>query len=136
MEGRSVRGGNDTVSVVGPGMRVEGDCHADGTIRIEGTVRGSVHARKAVVVGPRGRVEGDIETQDAVVGGTVEGTIRAQSRLELQESCRVTGDLHSRRVKLEEGGYVDGRIRMGAGDGGSGARSPQSAEGSATRRGA
>lgn len=133
MEERSVTGGNDTVSVVGPGMRVEGDCHAQGTIRIEGTVRGSVHADKAVVVGPGGRVEGDIETQDAVVGGTVEGTIRARSRLELQQSCRVTGDLHSRRVKLEEGGYVDGRIEMG---GGPEARSPQSSVRSAARPGA
>lgn len=133
MERRSVTGGNDTVSVVGPGMRVEGDCHAEGTIRIEGTVRGSVHAEKAVVVGPGGRVEGDIETQDAVVGGTVEGTIRARSRLELQESCRVTGDLHSRRVKLEEGGYVDGRIEMG---GSSEAGSPQSSERPSARRGA
>lgn len=134
MEGRSVTGGNDTVSVVGPGMRVEGDCYAEGTIRIEGTVRGSVHAQKAVVVGPGGRVEGDIETQDAVVGGTVEGTIRARSRLELQESCRVTGDLHSRRVKLEEGGYVDGRIEMGGG--GSEGRSPQPSGRQAARRGA
>mgnify|MGYP000114887659 CR=1 FL=1 len=63
------------ISIIGPGMKVVGNCETDGTIRIEGTVEGSVLAGKAVVVGKDGMVSGDITTQDAVVSGTVIGTL-------------------------------------------------------------
>lgn len=106
-------GTEDVVSVIAPGMRVQGDCMTDGTIRVEGRIEGSIQAGKAVVVGEDGVVVGDVHTQDAVVSGRVEGSIAAESRLELQAGSRVEGDIRSRRVKLEEGAFVDGRIHMG-----------------------
>jgi len=104
----------DVVSIIGPGMRIVGDCSSDGTIRVEGRVEGSVNAGKSVVVGKDGVVKGDIATQDAIIAGTVDGSVTAESRVELQASCRVQGDIRSRRVKLDEGGQVDGVLHMGA----------------------
>lgn len=104
---------SDVVSIVGPGMTVDGDCSTEGTVRVEGRVEGTVRAAKAVVVGEDAEVVGDIHTQDAVVAGRVEGTIVAESRLELKASSRVEGDIHCRRVTLEEGGFVEGRMAMG-----------------------
>ena len=73
----------DTViSIIGPGMRVVGDCETEGTVRIEGRVEGSVRAGKAVVVGKEGIVDGDIFTQDAVISGTVQGRRNAQRNRE------------------------------------------------------
>lgn len=112
-EGRNV---SDVVSIIGPGMKIEGDCRTDGTIRVEGRVDGSVRATKAVVIGKDGLVVGDVETQDAVVAGRVQGSIAAKSRVELQATCRIEGDIKSRRVKLEEGGTVDGRLKMDGSD--------------------
>lgn len=110
------RGTEDVVSIVGPGMTITGDCHTEGTLRVEGRVEGTVRSSKAVVVGEEGEVVGDIHTQDAVVAGRVEGSIVAESRIELQESANIKGDIRCRRVKLEEGGFVDGRIEMGRSD--------------------
>ena len=104
---------SDVVSVIGPGMEITGDIKCDGTVRIEGRVHGAIHATKSVVVGKGGRVEGDIETQDVVVAGSVIGTVVGASRVELQETCRVEGDIRSRRIKLDEGGQVEGRFQMG-----------------------
>lgn len=103
----------DVVSIVGPGMKIVGDCSSDGTIRVEGRVEGSVRAAKSVVVGKDGVVIGDIVTQDAIVAGEVNGSIQAESRVELQATCRIEGDIRSRRVKLDEGGRVDGKLHMG-----------------------
>ena len=103
----------DVVSIVGPGMKVVGDCSSDGTIRIEGQVEGSVKAAKSVVIGKDGVVIGDVVTQDAIVAGRVNGSVNAESRVELQASCRVEGDIRSRRIKLDEGGQVDGQLHMG-----------------------
>jgi cytoskeletal protein CcmA (bactofilin family) len=101
------------ISIIGPGMRVIGDCETDGTLRIEGTVEGTVRAGKAVVVGKEGNVEGDIQTQDAIVGGKVNGKIVAESRLELQATCVVEGDIRARRIKLDEGGQINGSVFVG-----------------------
>lgn len=109
-----VREMSDVVSVVGPGMEIVGNIKCDGTVRVEGQVEGSIRATKSVVVGKSGRVSGDIETQDVVIAGTVTGTVVGASRVELQDTCRVEGDIRSRRVKLDEGGQVEGRLQMGA----------------------
>ncbi|MFW6079647.1 MAG: bactofilin family protein, partial [Gemmatimonadota bacterium] len=91
------------ISIIGPGMKVTGDCEAEGTLRIEGRVDGTVRAGKAVVVGKDGIVDGDILTQDAVIGGRVSGTITAESRLELQATCVIEGEVKARRIQLDEG---------------------------------
>ncbi|MEJ2217321.1 MAG: polymer-forming cytoskeletal protein [Gemmatimonadota bacterium] len=108
-------GREGVISIIGPGMRVVGDCESEGTLRIEGKVEGSVRAGKAVVVGKDGIVDGDIYTQDAVVGGHVTGSISAESRLELQATCSVEGEIRARRIKLEEGGKVNGNVSIGEG---------------------
>lgn len=101
------------ISIIGPGMTVVGDCDTDGTIRIDGKVQGTIRAGKAVVVGKDGIVEGEIRTQDAVVSGSVEGTLTAESRLELQSTCRIQGEIFARRMQLEEGAVLNGKVSMG-----------------------
>ncbi len=101
------------ISIIGPGMRVTGDCFTEGTLRVEGSIEGLVNAGKAVVVGKDGVVLGDITTQDAVIGGRVVGTIIAESRLELQATCVIEGEVRARRIKLDEGGRVNGTIQTG-----------------------
>lgn len=111
-------GREGVISIIGPGMKVTGDCETEGTLRIEGSVEGTVRAGKAVVVGKDGVVDGDITTQDAVVGGRVTGSIVAESRLELQATCVVEGQIQARRIKLEEGGRVNGTVQIGEVSGG------------------
>lgn len=106
-------GREGVISIIGPGMQVTGDCESEGTLRIEGKVKGTVQAGKAVVVGKDGMVDGDIKTQDAVIGGRVTGSIVAESRLELQATCVVEGEIQARRIKLEEGGKVNGMVQIG-----------------------
>lgn len=106
-------GREGVISIIGPGMRVTGDCETEGTLRVEGSVHGKVVAGKAVVVGRDGVVKGDIFTQDAVIGGHVTGKVIAESRLELQETSVVDGEIHARRIKLEEGGRVNGTVHTG-----------------------
>jgi cytoskeletal protein CcmA (bactofilin family) len=101
------------ISIIGPGMTVVGDCQTEGTVRIEGVVEGSIRAGKAVVIGKQGKVRGDIHTQDAVVSGHVTGTLVAESRLELQATCQIDGEVRTRRMQLEEGAVLNGTVEMG-----------------------
>lgn len=101
------------ISIIGPGMRIVGDCDTEGAVRVEGTVTGNIRAGKAVVVGKGGLVEGDVFTQDAVIGGTIKGTLRAESRLEVQATSRIEGEVIAPRMQLEEGALLNGTIQMG-----------------------
>jgi cytoskeletal protein CcmA (bactofilin family) len=102
-----------TISIIGPGMRVIGDCITEGTLRIEGTVEGKVYAGKGVVVGKDGAVRGDLTTQDALISGEVTGTLIAASRLEVQGTAILRGEVHTRRLQLQEGAVLNGDVRMG-----------------------
>jgi cytoskeletal protein CcmA (bactofilin family) len=64
-------------------------------------------------------VEGDIYTQDAVIGGRVRGSVVAESRLELQATCDIEGVVHARaqHLHLEEGARFNGQIQMLDADG-------------------
>jgi cytoskeletal protein CcmA (bactofilin family) len=103
----------NVISIIGPGMKVTGDCETDGTLRIEGSIKGTIRAGKAVVIGKDGVVDGDIVTQDAIIGGRVTGAVVAESRLELQATCVIEGEIRARRIKLEEGGRVNGTVFTG-----------------------
>jgi cytoskeletal protein CcmA (bactofilin family) len=104
---------DQVISIIGPGMKVVGDCDTEGAVRIEGTVDGNVRAGKAVVVGEAGVVNGDIFTQDAVISGTVTGTLRAESRLEINATSRIQGEVSAGRMQLEEGAILNGTVQMG-----------------------
>ena len=104
------------ISVIGPGMTITGDCETTDSIRIEGTVEGSVRAEKAVVIGKGGKVTGDVSTQDAVIAGSVKGVLQVDSRLELQSTCLIDGEIRAGRLQLDDGGVVIGTVSVGRKD--------------------
>ena len=92
------------LSIIGTGMRVVGDITADGVVKIEGSVIGTIRAGRQVLVAKGGEVEGDVITREAIIGG---------ERAEIQASSVVHGDITSRRLLVHEGGEINGVIRMG-----------------------
>ncbi len=113
------------ISVIGSGMKVTGDIQTDGSVRIDGTIEGDVRAGKSVVIGKGGLVEGNILTQDSVLSGRVTGSVVAESRLEVQTTAVIMGDIQARRMQLEEGATLQGQVLVGE----NAARQPRSAPG-------
>ena len=103
------------MSIIGPGLKITGDCDTDGAVRVEGTVQGNIRAGKAVVIGKDGLVEGDIVTQDAVISGRIKGSLLAESRLEVQASSQVEGEISAGRMQVEEGSNLSGTVKIGQG---------------------
>lgn len=101
------------LSIIGAGMKVTGDLFAEGVIKVEGTVVGTVRAARQVLVAKGGVVEGDVFTREAIVGGDVRGGIQADERVEIQATSVVHGDIATRKLFVQEGGEINGVIRMG-----------------------
>lgn len=101
------------LSIVAVGMTIRGDIESSGTVKIEGVVDGQVRAKSQVLVAKGGLVRGDIETREAIIGGSVQGAVFAEERVELQPGSSVAGDITTRRILVAEGGSINGLIRMG-----------------------
>src|SRR3989440_6708573 len=101
------------LSIIGAGMRVVGDISADGVVKLEGSGNGAVRAAKQVLVARGGEVEGDVISREAIIGGEVRGAIYAEERVELQSTSVVHGDVSTKRLLIQEGGEINGVLRMG-----------------------
>lgn len=109
----STQGSAEAISIVGPGMTFVGNCETEGTIRVEGRLEGSIRAGRTVVIGPDGIVTGDVHARDATVAGTIKGTLIAESKLDLQETCHLEGEVYARTVRVGEGAVVNAAVHMG-----------------------
>jgi cytoskeletal protein CcmA (bactofilin family) len=99
-------------SIVGKDMTIVGDVETEGVVRIEGRVRGTVKAGSQVLVSPGAKVEGDLHTREAVVGGEIVGSVHAIERVELQATASVTGNITTPRIAVLEGGKVSGEVKI------------------------
>lgn len=100
------------LSIVAKDLTIAGDLQAEGVIRVEGRVVGNVHAGDQVLISEGAVVEGDVVAREAVVGGRVQGSISAEDRVEIQTSAVVHGDITTKRLLIQEGGQVNGSVKM------------------------
>jgi cytoskeletal protein CcmA (bactofilin family) len=113
LSGRGSQPGAAGLSIIGLGMTVHGDVETAGVVKIEGVVNGHVSAGQQVLVAKGGQVDGDVDTGEAVVGGSIHGAVRASARVEIQAGAVVQGDVTTKRISVAEGAVLNGAIRMG-----------------------
>jgi cytoskeletal protein CcmA (bactofilin family) len=104
--------GDSPLSIVASGVTVIGDIESNGVIKIEGRIQGSIRSARQVLLGRQGEVRGDINAQEAVIGGKVEGSIITSDRIEVQGTAMVIGDIHTKTIIVLEGARINGQVRM------------------------
>ena len=101
-------------SILAAGASFEGVLAFQGTVHLEGQLRGEVIAQGSLKIEPQGRVEGRIEVDELVVAGVIEGDVYARRRVELLPTARVHGEVRTPALALAEGCVLDGRCHAGA----------------------
>ena len=96
-------------SVIGPDLTIMGNLMSKGEVQIDGEVQGDLHCAQ-VIVGERARVTGGVVADDVVVRGHVMGSIRG-SRVTLQSSSHVEGDIYHQSLAIEQGAFFEGKSR-------------------------
>ncbi|MFC1798767.1 polymer-forming cytoskeletal protein [Thermodesulfobacteriota bacterium] len=104
----------DTITtLVGPDVSIEGVIEFQGTIRLDGTIKGKIHTDNGmVVIGERAVVNAEIHVDAAIVMGEVNGTINAREKIEVFPPARIFGDLQAPIVSIESGVVFNGTCRM------------------------
>jgi cytoskeletal protein CcmA (bactofilin family) len=98
-------------TVIGTDSTLMGTLSTKGTVRIDGTLVGTIEA-DWVIVGASGSVQGDVSARGLVAGGTLEGVIRASEIVEIKPGGHVVGDIYAPKMSIAEGGFFDGRSFM------------------------
>ena len=99
--------------VVGRGISVQGTVQDAERLVVEGTVEATmVNGLVELAVTPGGIFKGEVEVDDAEVAGTIDGTLTARGTLIVRNTGRVLGTARCRRLQVEDGGQITGRIEM------------------------
>jgi cytoskeletal protein CcmA (bactofilin family) len=99
-------------TIIGPNSFVKGDVDSGGFTRVDGNVRGNLHAAGRVVVGEAARMRSSITGTVVTIGGVVVGNILASERLIVLPTAMILGDITTRRIEAGEGCLVHGRVRV------------------------
>jgi len=109
---RAPRAADRRTLVVGRGISLAGTITDCERLVVEGTVEASLHNGSELTIAAGGTFKGEIEIDEAEVSGTFDGAIVTRSALIVRATGRVLGNVRCRRLTVEEGGQISGRIEM------------------------
>jgi cytoskeletal protein CcmA (bactofilin family) len=99
------------VSRLGPGLKVCGEISGNEDLYVDGETQGRITlADSRLTIGPNGRVQADIEARDIVIDGTVQGNVKACESVYLGPSSRVQGSVLTKRIGIDDGALLRGKV--------------------------
>jgi len=99
--------------VVGRGISVQGTVQDAERLVVEGTVEAnSINGLAELSIAHGGVFKGEVEVEEAEIAGTIDGTLIARQTLVVRSTGRVLGVARCRRLQVEDGGQITGRIEM------------------------
>jgi cytoskeletal protein CcmA (bactofilin family) len=97
------------MSVIGADIVVTGNIEASVDLHIEGKVIGDVRCA-TLILGESSSVSGRIYANRVKVSGTVDGAIETKD-LAVEASARVTGEITYERLRVANGGVMEGQVK-------------------------
>jgi cytoskeletal protein CcmA (bactofilin family) len=107
---------NSTINLISSGTDITGDIKSSGDIRIDGTLKGNLNTKGKVVIGPTGKVAGEIICKNSEVSGVIEGKITVGQLLNLKASSKILGDIATSKLSVEQGAIFSGNCKMSEND--------------------
>jgi cytoskeletal protein CcmA (bactofilin family) len=98
---------------LGSQASIDGTIEFQGTIRLDGNVKGKIKSNGGtVIVGEKAVVDAKVFVGTAIIMGELRGTIDAEERIEVYPPGRVVGDIQAPVISIEEGGLFNGNCAM------------------------
>ena len=94
------------------GVRFEGTLESPGTFRVDSHVSGDLTSEETLILGERASVNAKITAKAVIIAGKFDGTIHARTKVEIQSSAVVTGEIQTPCLIIAPGAIFDGRCHM------------------------
>ena len=105
-------GSSGDTCVIAAGTVIDGKFKASENVRVDGLIKGEVKCDQRLVMGEKGRIEGDVETADGIIMGTIEGEVKASGTLTLKGQAFIRGSIHAKYLVVEEGARYVGECNI------------------------
>ncbi|MCH7402545.1 polymer-forming cytoskeletal protein [Belliella kenyensis] len=92
---------------------IKGDIKAQGNIRVEGKVDGTLDSKNKIVIGESAFVNGNLYSIEAEISGIVHGEIHCKGILFLKKTAQIRGDIFTQKLVIENGASFNGACHMG-----------------------
>lgn len=100
-------------NLITSGTKIKGDISADGDLRIDGVIEGTLNCKGKLVLGPEGSIKGDIVCKTAEVMGNIEGTMQISELLSIKSTAKINGEIKTTRLAIEPNAIFTGTCDMG-----------------------
>ena len=107
-----VEAGERRTLVVGKGISLQGTVSDAERLVVEGTVESQMIVAQELQITHAGVCKGELQVEDAEIAGTFDGSLIANGNLIIRATGRVLGTARCRRLQVEEGGQISGRMEM------------------------
>jgi len=91
---------------------ISGDIKFNDSFRIDGTFKGKIVSGNTLIIGEGGNVEADIDVANISVNGVVKGTLKASESIQIYSLGRVTGEIMTPKLIVEDGAFFQGSCQM------------------------
>ena len=97
------------IQMLGPRSVMEGNLVFEGTLFLNGHVKGAIESRGGtVVIGEDAVIHADVFVRTATIKGEIKGSVRATELLEFFPPARVYGDINAPVVQIDAGVIFEG----------------------------
>lgn len=105
---------NQDINIISEGTKIKGDIIASGDIRIDGELIGNISAKGRLVVGPNGKINGEVNCNNIEISGTIKGKVNASELMNMKSTSQIEGDIVVGKLSVEPGSVFSGTCKMGA----------------------
>jgi len=102
--------------IIGKGISLQGTVTEAEKLVIEGTMESQLLQAHELVISHSGVFKGEVQVEDAEIAGVFDGTLTVNGSLTIRATGRVIGIARSRRLSVEDGGQLSGKMEMITGD--------------------
>lgn len=89
----------------------EGTLHAEGMLRVDGIIHGTVDIQGDLEISASGLIEGpEVKAKNIVVQGVLKARVYVEGKLTLSRTARLEGDVVAGSLEIEPGAYYTGYI--------------------------
>jgi len=98
-------------ATIGKAVKIVGQIYSKEDLYVDGDLEGTVEALEhKLTIGPNGTVHAAVKAREVVALGTIQGNVDATERIEIRKDARLTGDIKTARIIIEDGAYFKGSI--------------------------
>jgi len=102
----------DYTTVLGNTTKLYGTLAFTESLKINGYFEGEIESKGVLFIEEGARVAADIKAREVIIAGQVKGNISAENKIEMLETCKLVGNVKTKKLRIADGVSFDGKCEM------------------------